>query len=321
MAQTAPPAASDPSSIGPVVVTSPNRKPVKRAGAETAANAGACPHPGPHPRHDNDGGRGRASPTRPKPPRTPLNSNVVATSASRLGLTAFEMPASVEIVDQRTMQEQGYRTTTETAQGAVGVLAGDSGGASGSFSMRGFTTSAINILYNGIWIGPSDITSRMMDTSNLDRVEFLKGPSSHHVGAGRDRRRGQLRHAAADHRARSRTKSMRRSIHLGTYRTHFGSGGSTTIHGLDYRVDIGQSKLNSFIDGDYINLTDFSAQFNYRVTDYFKVFAAIEYKQDHGHAYWGTPLVPITFCRPVRHKRRGFGHGGQHLRRLASSAR
>ncbi len=169
---------SDPSSIGPVVVTSPNRKPVKRAGAETARTRV----------HARTPGRTRATTTTApaagpsnatnEPPRTPLNSNVVATSASRLGLTAFEMPASVEIVDQRTMQEQGYRTTTETAQGAVGVLAGDSGGAFGSFSMRGFTTSAINILYNGIWIGPSDITSRIMDTSNLDRVEFLKGPSS-----------------------------------------------------------------------------------------------------------------------------------------------
>ena len=82
--------------------------------------------------------------------RTPLNSNVVATSASRLGLTVREMPASVDIVDQQMMREQGYRTTTETAQGAVGVLSGDAAGAPAGFSMRGFTGSAINTLYNGI---------------------------------------------------------------------------------------------------------------------------------------------------------------------------
>ena len=138
LAQTAAPAASNSSTIGPVVVTSPKRKPVKRAGAETARTRV----------HARTAGRTRATTARPRRGRptrrtkhraTPLNSNVVATSASRLGLTAFEMPASVEIVDQQTMQEQGYRTTTETAQGAVGVLAGDSGGAFGSFSMRGFT--------------------------------------------------------------------------------------------------------------------------------------------------------------------------------------
>ena len=94
------------------------------------------------------------------PVTTPLNTNVVAGSASRLGLTAFQTPASVEIVNQKTMQEQGYRTTTETAAGAVGVLSGDAAGAPSGFSMRGFSYSEVNVLYNGIWIGPQDITSR-----------------------------------------------------------------------------------------------------------------------------------------------------------------
>jgi iron complex outermembrane receptor protein len=112
------------------------------------------------------------------PQPTPLNGNLVATSASRLGLTVHEMPASVDIVTQQQMQEQGYRTTTEAAQGAVGVLSGDLGGAPASFSMRGFTGGEVNVLYNGIWIGPSDITSRVMETANLQQIEFLKGPSS-----------------------------------------------------------------------------------------------------------------------------------------------
>jgi iron complex outermembrane receptor protein len=109
---------------------------------------------------------------------TPLNTNAVAGSASRLGLTVRETPATVEVVDQPTMREQGYRTTTETAQGAVGVLSGDAAGAPAGFSMRGFTYGEVNVLYNGISIGPQDVTSRVMDTANLDRVEFLKGPSS-----------------------------------------------------------------------------------------------------------------------------------------------
>ena len=76
------------------------------------------------------------------------------------------------------MQDQGYRTTTDTAQGAVGVLSGDAGGAPANFSMRGFSFSEVNTLYNGIWTGPSDITARWMGTANLEQVEFLKGPSS-----------------------------------------------------------------------------------------------------------------------------------------------
>ena len=124
LGQTVAPAATGPNSIGPVVVTSPNRKPAKRTGTEAARTRS----------HGRTAGRTRATTTTaapgpseaaPQAPRTPLDSNVVAGSASRLGLTAHEMPASVDIIDHQTMQEQGYRTTTETAQGAVGVLSGD----------------------------------------------------------------------------------------------------------------------------------------------------------------------------------------------------
>src|SRR5262249_26145381 len=109
-------------------------------------------------------------------PMTPLNAS--APSATRLGLPVGEIPATVEVVERRTIAEQGYRTTTETAQGAVGVLSGDAAAAPAGFSMRGFTFSEVNILYNGISIGPQSITSRWMDTANLSQVEFLKGPSS-----------------------------------------------------------------------------------------------------------------------------------------------
>ena len=62
-------------------------------------------------------------------PITPLNA--VAQTASRLGLPVIQTPASVDIVTAQTIQDQGYRTTTDTAQGAVGVLSGDAGGATG----------------------------------------------------------------------------------------------------------------------------------------------------------------------------------------------
>ena len=243
--------------------------------------------------------------TKPKPQpvvdvdtvRTPLNTNVVAASASRLGLTVRETPASVDIVDQQKMQDDGYRTATETAQGAVGVVSGDAGGAFGSFSMRGFTGSAINTLYNGIWIGPQDITSRIMDTSNLDRVEFLKGPSS--LMSGLNAIGGSVNYVTKQPTTGPIKNELDTSIDtLGTYRTHFGSGGSTTVPGLDYRVDLSQTKDASFIDGDFENLSNFSGQLNYKVSDSFKVFGAIEYKNDAGHAYWGTPLVPTSFSGP-----------------------
>jgi iron complex outermembrane recepter protein len=292
-AQTSPKDGQSPGTLEPVIVSPPKPKSASGVGANTQsvgkrAKPGAARHakkPVPQPAVTDQA------------VRTPLNTNVVATSASRLGLTVLETPASVEIVDQQKMQQEGYRTTTETAQGAVGVLAGDAAGAPSGFSMRGFTGSAINILYNGIWTGPQDITSRVMDTSNLDRVEFLKGPSS--LMSGLDAIGGSVNYVNKQPTTGPIKNELDTSIDtLGTYRTHFGSGGSTNVQGLDYRVDLSQSKVASFIDGDYENLSNFSAQLNYRVSDAFKVFGAIEYKNDQGHAYWGTPLVPTSFAGP-----------------------
>ena len=67
-----------------------------------------------------------------------------------------EIPATVEVIDQQTIREQGYRTVSEAAQGAVGVTSGDNPAEPSAFSMRGFTNSQINTLYNGIKNRPAE---------------------------------------------------------------------------------------------------------------------------------------------------------------------
>jgi iron complex outermembrane receptor protein len=293
-AQTAPPPAQvvqNQGTLPPVHIEAPRKKPQARAkkpGSQLSTTA-APPSPaeGPPP------GQALAG-----IPMTPLNA--VAASASRLGLPVIETPASVDIVTRQTMQEQGYRTTTETAQGAVGVLAGDSAGAPANFSMRGFSGSQVNVLYNGISTGPADITSRWMPTANLGQVEFLKGPSA--LMSGLNAIGGSVNYVSRQ----PITGPIRNELDLsldsfGSPLTHFGSGGSTTVKGLDYRFDATGARFNSFIDGDFRNLTDLSTQLNYRLTETFKTFAAVEYKKDSGHAYWGTPVVPTSLAgvRPV----------------------
>ncbi len=224
---------------------------------------------------------------------TPLNA--VAGSASRLGLPVLETPASVEIVTQQTMQDQGYRTSAEVAKGAVGVLDLDAAGAPANFSMRGFTGGAVNVLYNGISIGVASDTTRVMDTANLDQVEFLKGPSA--LMSGLNAIGGSVNYVSRQPTTGPIQNEFDLSVDsLGTFRSHFGSGGSTGVQGLDYRFDAVGSNINSFIDGDYRDLTELSGQFNYHVNSNLTTFVAIDYKKDSGHAYWGTPLVPTSFA-------------------------
>jgi len=236
-----------------------------------------------------------AAPAAAPPSTTPLSSGTLANIASRLGLTPMETPATVTVIDQQTMREQGYRTTAETANGAVGVLSVDAAGAPAGFSMRGFSFGEVNVLYNGISTGPQSITSRTMDTANLAQVEFLQGPSS--LMTGLNAIGGTVNYVNRQPTSGPIQSELDLSLDsLGTVRSHYGSGGTTNVKGLDYRFDVVGSHLNGFIDDVDRNLTDVATQLNYNVTDAFKVWGALEYKKDDGHAYWGTPVVPTPFA-------------------------
>jgi hypothetical protein len=149
------------SNIGPVIVSPPQRKPINTAAAGTqrartpARVAGRPRAPAVAVPAVTDGRQAA---------QTPLNTNVVTEVGSRLGLTVRQTPATVEVIDKQVIEDRGLRTTTDLAKGAVGVLGGDAPGAPAIFSMRGFAGDQINTLYNDIWIGPSTMTGRPMDT-------------------------------------------------------------------------------------------------------------------------------------------------------------
>ena len=115
-----PTAADQGSSLPQIQVSGERPKRAKPKKPRTDAGPAPAPNPGPTPAGTLAG-----------IPMTPLNG--VATSASRLGLPVLQTPASVEIVTQQTMQDQGYRTSAEIAKGAVGVLDLDSSGAPANF--------------------------------------------------------------------------------------------------------------------------------------------------------------------------------------------
>ena len=276
--------------LPPVEVTSPEQS---RRPAKPTARAGQGPRRA-------TAHRSATGPAVPKPvvpaatAQTPLNTNAVAGSASRLGLTVRETPATVEVISAETMREQGYRTVSDVAQGAVGVTAGDNPAEPSAFSMRGFTNSQINTLYNGIKIGPQNMTSRIMDTANLEAVEILKGPASLMSGEGASG--GAINFVTKQpHTGPIRNEADFSYDSLNSFRAHYGSGGSTNVEGLDYRFDVSRSSLNGFADDTNTKTLDVSGQLNYRISDSLKVWGAIEYREDRSKAYWGAPLVPVAF--------------------------
>ncbi len=273
-----------------------SRKPAKPAGRDgQSARRAAARRPAP-------------APVAPKPvvpaatAQTPLNTNAVAESASRLGLTVRETPATVEVISAETMREQGYRTVSEVAQGAVGVTSGDNPAEPAAFSMRGFTNSQINMLYNGIKIGPQNMTSRITDTANLAAVEFLKGPAS--LMSGEGAAGGAINLVTKQpHTGPIRNEADFSWDSLNSFGVHYGSGGSTNVQGLDYRFDISRSSLNGFADDTNTKTLDVSGQLNYRISDSLKIWGAIEYREDRSQGLLGRAAGADRLQRLARDER------------------
>lgn len=213
-----------------------------------------------------------------------------AGSASRLGLSVRETPASIEVLPHSVLIDRGVRSVSEAAAAATGVTAGDFPAEPSNFSMRGFANSQLNTLYNGIKIGPPNMTSRIMDVGNLERIEFLKGPASLMSGEGASG--GAVNFVTRQpHRGPVRNEFNLSADSIGAVRTSFGSGGTTSIKALDYRIDVNRSAGEGFIDDTRYENWHISGGLDWYLQPGLKLFGAIEYKKDDGSAYWGTPLV------------------------------
>jgi iron complex outermembrane recepter protein len=99
-------------------------------------------------------------------------------TASRLGFKLREIPASVDVVFQRNLQDRGARTVVDALQGVTGLTGAVRAGAPGVYSSRGFIENGISLLYDGIRVGASTVYTRPYDAFNFDRIEVMRGPAS-----------------------------------------------------------------------------------------------------------------------------------------------
>ena len=178
--------------------------------------------------------------------------------------------------------------------------------------MRGFAGPQVNVLYNGIWTGPADITSRWMDTANLGQVEFLKGPSS--LMSGLNAIGGSVNYVSRQ----PTTGPIRNEADVyldsfGSFRSHFGSGGSTPVRGLDYRFDVSGAEYNSFIDGGFRDVTGLATQFDYRVTRSVQDVCRYRVQEGFRSCLLGHAGCAHLVCRVTCRVRSSLGHRHQYL--------
>lgn len=214
-----------------------------------------------------------------------------ASGATRLGMSARETPATVEVLTQDTMQERGDRTVLDALRGAAGVSGGNPPSAPTSVSMRGFNN--VLFLYDGMRTSAAGATNRVEDTWNYERVEILKGPASVLNG---DTAIGGIVNVVTRKPQRnvtSREAMLAYGSH-GTARAGLDLGGAVGETGA-YRLDFSHndSKLGVVPRaGEKIDHLTGALAFDLSCAT--RLELSVDYLKDDNQGYFGTPLVPAA---------------------------
>lgn len=107
-----------------------------------------------------------------------------STTASRLGLSVKDTPASVTVIDRDLIEARGASNTQDIIKGIPGVSASSAPGSPGQVFYRGYSSGSVTQLFNGITVQYDAIAARPVDSWIYDQVEAIGGPSSFLFGAG-----------------------------------------------------------------------------------------------------------------------------------------
>jgi iron complex outermembrane receptor protein len=215
-------------------------------------------------------------------------------TGSRLGLSAQELPATLEVIDNDEMLGRGFFNVQQAADSQAGVTSGGSPGDQSQFSMRGFTGNQITVLRNGLYIGPSNMTTRDQNSFNVGSVEILKGPASVLYGQGAIA--GAVN--VVDKAPSFGTPQIEGLASSGSFdTTNVGIGGTAHFGDtLALRADFSRTATQGYVQRDPSNTTEATVTALWKPSSTVDVQFTIDWLQDNPSTYYGTPLVPASFA-------------------------
>jgi iron complex outermembrane recepter protein len=214
-------------------------------------------------------------------------------TGSRLGLSAQELPASLDVIDNDEMIGRGFFNVQQAADSQPGVTSGGSPGDQSQFSMRGFTGNQITTLRNGLYIGPSNMTSRDQNSFNVASVEILKGPASVLYGQGAIAGALNVVDKAPSFGA-PQVEGLATSGSFDT--TNVGIGGTTHFgETFAIRADFSRTATGGYVRNPS-NTTEATVTGLWKATPTLDIQLTIDWLEDNPSNYYGTPLVPASFA-------------------------
>lgn len=222
--------------------------------------------------------------------------DAVAETGSRLGLTARETPAIVDILSQRQLQEWGVRTNVEALNRAPGVTSSLPATSPGVPTMRGFSGGAVGLLYDGTRVATPGVFSRSTDSWLYDRIEILKGPAGVLYGEGAlagainlvpKRPRFGARHLSGLLAYRS----------FDSYRIA-ADANLPVSDALAIRAVASHGRSNGYVDDNASRFSAASISLAARPSERLSLQLALDHsRDDYDVADYGAPLVPRALAR------------------------
>jgi iron complex outermembrane receptor protein len=211
-------------------------------------------------------------------------------TASRLGLTLRETPASVDVVTQAQIQERGRATVVDAVRGVTGVTSAVRPGAAGVYSLRGFSENALGLLFDGIRVGGATVTTRTYDSFNFDRIDVLRGPASTLYGEGAGA--GAINYVRrAPVAGPARVEAIAEASTAPGVRAGVAATGSAT-ESVSYVFSAVGNRFETDVDNTDYRYAHIVGGLRGDLGRGAFWFAEADYlRNDVDNAYWGTPLV------------------------------
>jgi iron complex outermembrane receptor protein len=212
-----------------------------------------------------------------------------STTASRTGLTAFELPAAVSTVDVTQVRERGDFQVREAISRATGIVDIGSGGTGGlSFSARGYTgTNSIGIAEDGLRIQTGAGTQNYPGSSwGYERIEVLHGPASVVYGSGTV---GATINAIRKEPSRVVAREVMTAVGTdGVKRVGIGVTGGLG-EAASYRLDAYGNHIDGYRDLGESRGGKFMSRIRLQPDDDIKLDLIADYSIQRPERYWGTP--------------------------------
>jgi iron complex outermembrane receptor protein len=229
-------------------------------------------------------------------------------TASRLGITALETPATVSTVTSEDIRARGDFSVVDAVTRAPGVTAaGNPGNGSTALSLRGFSgPGSVMQLFNGVRMFPTAGTITFpMDSWNVERIEVLSGPASVLYGQGA---LGGVVNVIPKGASFDRFVFDGQAGYGSFDTVHLGAGvGGPLGGGFAFRADGSYRRSDGYVDRGESKSLALSGALEFRPSSSFSAVLRHDFGDENPMKYWGTPTAGGVLDPSIRRQNYNVG--------------